>query len=40
MGICDSLNVGVAASVIIYEISMKKQVKGCGKNYGIYEESL
>ncbi|HPV01966.1 MAG TPA: TrmH family RNA methyltransferase [Clostridiales bacterium] len=24
MGICDSLNVGVAASVIIYEISMKK----------------
>ena len=31
LGICDSLNVGVAASVITYEISMKRLQKGCGK---------
>jgi TrmH family RNA methyltransferase len=30
LGICDSLNVGVAASVITYEISMKRLQKGCG----------
>jgi len=27
MGFCDSLNVGVAASVIIYEISIKRLKK-------------
>lgn len=39
-GICDSLNVGVAASVIIYEISMKRLQKGYGANNGIYEKSV
>lgn len=28
LGMCDSLNVGVAASVIAYEISMQKRMKG------------
>jgi RNA methyltransferase, TrmH family len=31
LGMCDSLNVGVAASVITYEISMKKLQKGYRK---------
>ena len=30
LGMCDSLNVGVAASVITYEMCMKRLLKGCG----------
>ena len=32
LGMCDSLNVGVAASVILYEICMRKLQKENGKN--------
>jgi RNA methyltransferase, TrmH family len=31
LGVCDSLNVGTAASIITYEICTKKNMKGCGK---------
>ena len=31
LGVCDSLNVGTAASIILYEICLKKRMRGCEK---------